>query len=300
MAADEHNAQPWSQVDALLELALTEDLGTGDVTTLALIPEDAVCTASFLAVEPGTLCGMPVVERLFAHVDPAVRVEPLLKEGERLRHDTVFARLHGPARSILSHERIALNLLQHLSGIATLTHRFVQAVDGTDAQILDTRKTHPGLRALEKLAVFVGGGVNHRQGLSDMILIKDNHLALMGRGGAGGTLGDAIQAARTASPSLPLQVEVDTLDQLRDALLFEPDMILLDNMDAETLATAVRLSRQICTDNNLHRPLLEASGGVTLDTVRAIAASGVDRISIGALTHSALALDIRLDLDPDA
>lgn len=296
MAPDLHNGQPWAHVDALLDLALAEDVGGGDVTTKALIPDAATCTAAFIAVEPGVLCGMPVVERLFARVDPAVRVDALLKEGEHLRHETIFARLHGSARTILSLERLALNLLQHLSGIATLTHRFVQAIEGTEAQILDTRKTHPGLRALEKLAVFVGGGTNHRHGLSDMILIKDNHLALMREHGAGGTLGDAIQAARAAS-SLPLQVEVDTLDQLRDALLFEPDMILLDNMDAETLATAVRLSRQICADNRLHRPQLEASGGVTLETVRAIAASGVDRISIGALTHSARALDLRLDLE---
>lgn len=299
MSTPSRENQTGSQADALLELALQEDLGAGDVTSCALIPESAVCSASLVAVEPGILCGMPVVERLFARFDPGVQVEKRVKEGEFLKHGTVFGRLQGSARSILALERLALNLLQHLSGIATLTHRFVQAVEGTHAQILDTRKTHPGLRALEKLAVFVGGGTNHRQGLWDMILIKDNHLAMMRRLGSGGTVGDAITKARAVS-SLPVQVEVDTLGQFREALEFEPEMILLDNMDATTLAEAVRLSRQVCADHNLRRPLLEASGGVTLSTVREIAASGVDRISIGALTHSARALDLRLDLDPDS
>lgn len=282
-------------VDALLDLAMAEDIGDGDVTTQCLVPEAVRTSGHFVSRESGVLAGMEIVERLFARIDSGVSVTRIAQEGEHIRRDQQLAEINGPARSILTGERLALNLLQRMSGVASLTRRYVDAVNGTKAKIYDTRKTIPGLRVLDKLAVYIGGGNNHRQGLFDMVLIKDNHIRLAGPSCPQGSVACAINLAREKA-NLKIMAEVDTLAQLKEALEAEPDMILLDNMDPDTLAEGVRLTNQLTVDHELRRPILEASGCVTLKTVREIASSGVDRISVGAITHSATALDIGLDL----
>ena len=264
---------------AAIRAWLAEDLGDGDVTTEAVVQADARCAARVLLKEPGVVCGLAAVDAVFRVVDPELEWEALHEDGERL-DPCELAQLSGRARAILSGERLALNLLARLSGIATLTRRFVDAVEGTGATILDTRKTTPGLRALEKEAVRCGGGENHRLGLFDAILIKDNHLLF-----ASG-LGDAVERARATG--LPVEVECDTLDQVREALAVGADRILLDNMSPAELGEAVALTGG--------RAELEASGGVTLTTVRGIAETGVDFVSIGALTHSARSLDVSLEV----
>jgi len=258
---------------------LAEDVGAGDLTSEALVPAGARCTAAILLKEPGVVCGLGVVRAVLVELDPDLEWAPRCADGDRLEPG-VLVSVAGRARSILTGERLALNLLGRLSGIATLTRRFVDAVEGTGATILDTRKTTPGLRALEKAAVRCGGGSNHRFGLYDGILIKDNHLRF-----AGG-VGPAVARARGAG--VPVEVECDTLDQLREALDAGADRILLDNMTPLLLARAVAL-----VDG---RVALEASGGVTLDNVRAIAETGVDFISIGALTHAARSLDVSMEV----
>jgi nicotinate-nucleotide pyrophosphorylase (carboxylating) len=257
---------------------LAEDVGEGDLTTSAVIDEGATATARMLLKEPGVVCGLRVAGEVFERL--AATVEPLAAEGDMVDAGPI-ARVEGSARGILSGERLALNLLGRLSGIATLTRRYVDAVEGTGAVILDTRKTTPGLRALEKQAVACGGGQNHRLGLYDGILIKDNHLRLAG------SLADAV--GRASESGVPVEVECDTLDQVREALRAGADSILLDNMTVRELREAVELSDG--------RARLEASGGVTLDTVRAMAETGVDFISVGALTHSARALDVSLEVE---
>jgi nicotinate-nucleotide pyrophosphorylase (carboxylating) len=261
--------------------ALAEDVGEGDVTTEATVDEDAVGTAELLLREPGVVCGLGVAEAVFRALDPDLRFEPLVDEGTSVPGGTAVARVTGPERAILTGERTALNFLARLSGIATLTRRYVDAVAGTGAAILDTRKTTPGLRALEKHAVVTGGGRNHRFGLDDGVLVKDNHLR------AAGSVATAVERLRSATP-LPVEVECDTLEQVSDALTAQADAILLDNMSLDELRAAVELARG--------RARLEASGGVTLDNVRAIAETGVDEISVGALTHSARSLDVSLEL----
>lgn len=258
---------------------LAEDVGDGDVTSESVIDEDATCTARLLLKEPGVVCGLDVAAEVFAEL--GARLEPLVTDCYSAGPGAV-ARVDGPARAVLTGERLALNLVGRLSGIATLTRRFVDAVAGTGAVILDTRKTTPGLRALEKQAVRCGGGTNHRFGLSDGILIKDNHLRL-----AGG-IREAVERAAGADAGVPVEVECDTLDQVREALDAGAARILLDNMTPAELREAVALNAGCAT--------LEASGGVTLDTVRTIAETGVDFISIGALTHSARSLDVSLEL----
>jgi nicotinate-nucleotide pyrophosphorylase (carboxylating) len=258
-------------IDAWLE----EDVGSGDLTSLVVIDESATCEASVLLKEPGVVCGLGAAADVFAALGAGF--VPLVDEGERLEPGPI-ARVEGPARAVLTGERTALNVLGRLSGIATLTRMYVDEVAGTGAEILDTRKTTPGLRALEKRAVACGGGRNHRLGLYDAILIKDNHLRLAG------SIVDAVERAKRAG--VPVEVECDTLDQVREALTARADRILLDNMSTADLQEAVRLAGG--------RTPLEASGGVTLDTVRAIAETGVDFISIGALTHSARSLDVSL------
>jgi nicotinate-nucleotide pyrophosphorylase (carboxylating) len=260
---------------------LAEDIGTGDVTTLALIDEDVLCKAAVLAKEPGVICGLDATAAVFAEL--GVRFEPLVAEGSRVEPMQV-ADVEGPGRGVLTGERLALNLLGRLSGIATLTRRYVDAIEGTEAAILDTRKTTPGLRALEKHAVATGGGTNHRFSLDDGVLIKDNHLRL-----AGGVTA-AVTRIREADTGLPIEVEVETLEQAREALAVGADAILLDNMTPDELRDAVALVAG--------RAKLEASGGVTLDTVREIAETGVDFISVGALTHSARSLDVSLEVLP--
>ena len=274
----------WEQ---LIDLALDEDLTGGDVTTLATIPAEATAKGVLLVKQDGVISGMRVAADIFARVDPRIGVIPTACDGDRVTAGTVIARIEGPARGVLSGERVALNLLQRLSGVATITAAFVDAVSGTKATIIDTRKTTPGLRALEKAAVRDGGGLNHRFGRGDGVLIKDNHLAAVG---GPDRVTKAVRAARAYAPhTLKIEVEVTTLPEVEEAIAAGADIILLDNMNPAEMAEAVKLVNG--------RALLEASGGVRLETVRAIAESGVDLISVGALTHSAPSLDISLDFD---
>jgi nicotinate-nucleotide pyrophosphorylase (carboxylating) len=260
-----------------IEAWLAEDVGEGDVTSAAVIDEHVTCQARILLKEAGVICGLGLAAAVFEAV--GARLEPLVAEGDALE-PTPVADVEGRARAVLTAERTALNVLGRLSGIATLTRRYVDAVEGTGATILDTRKTTPGLRELEKYAVACGGGTNHRRGLDDAILIKDNHLRIVG----------SIQAAvaRAASTGLPVEVECETLGQARKAVAAGADRILLDNMTVEELRRVVALVGG--------RAELEASGGITLDTVRAVAETGVDFISVGALTHSAPSLDVSLEV----
>jgi nicotinate-nucleotide pyrophosphorylase (carboxylating) len=277
---------------ALIRLALAEDLGgRGDLTTSAVIPETAVGSVSIVARQPGVLSGLPIAPLVFAEVDPQVRVELTAVDGDGVERGAAVAVLTGATRSLLIGERTVLNFLTHLSGVATLTRRYVDLTRGSRAEILDTRKTLPGWRALEKYAVRCGGGVNHRMGLYDGVLIKDNHLAAWIGLDNRPTLRDAVARARAVSPKdVTIEVEVDSLEQLRDVLEARPDIVLLDNMSPTTMGEAIAIRDEEAPDVQL-----EASGGVTLATVAEIAATGVDRISIGALTHSAPALDLAFD-----
>jgi nicotinate-nucleotide pyrophosphorylase (carboxylating) len=279
----------------LIEMALAEDLGgQGDLTGRATIPAEASGRAAFVARAAGVLGGLPVAWMLARRMGPALVLEPAegIEDGSTLVAGQAFAVVSGPMRDILAFERTALNFLQRLSGVATQTARFVREADGTRARILDTRKTTPGWRVLEKYAVRCGGGTNHRMGLFDGVLIKDNHLAYLADGGD--PIGRAVGAARAAvPPGTPIEVEVDSLEQLDRALELAPQIVLLDNFGLEALREAVRRR-----DARSPGVRLEASGGVNLETVRAIAETGVDRISVGALTHSAPALDIALDYRP--
>lgn len=268
-------------VERVVYAALAEDVGAGDVTTEATVEADAVGIAELVVKEPGVVCGLGAAEAVFRALDPEVRFEALVEEGTPVERMTVVAVVSGPLRAILTGERVALNFLARLSGIATLTRSYVDAVAGTDVAILDTRKTTPGLRLLEKHAVACGGGRNHRFALDDAVLVKDNHLA------AAGSVRAAVERLRAAT-DLPIEVECDTLAQVSEALATGIDAILLDNMTPEELVTAVALA--------YGHARLEASGGVTLESVRAIAETGVDEISIGALTHSARSLDVSLEI----
>ena len=270
----------------LVRAALAEDVGSGDATTLATVPADAEAAAVMIAREPLVVCGLPLAEAVFKEVSPKLKLEPLVKDGQHMHKEQPLLNVSGPTRAILTAERTALNFIQRLSGVATLTARYVEAVAGTCAQILDTRKTTPGWRHLEKYAVRCGGGVNHRIGLFDRILIKDNHLAAL-RNESPNAIAAAVGRARHQFPKLIVEVEADTLEQVEQACEAGADIILLDNMPIGTLRAAVRLVDR--------RGKTEASGGVNLATVRAIAESGVDFISVGALTHSAPAVDIGLD-----
>jgi len=271
----------------LIARALAEDIGPGDVTADATVPEDLMAQAHVVLKAPGVVYGLDVVDEVFRQVGIS-EIDHTVVEGHW--HDSVprdLALINGPARGILAGERVALNFLGHLSGIATLTARYVDAVGGTGTRILDTRKTTPGLRALEKQAVSWGGGINHRFGLFDAVLIKENHIAM-----AGGVR-QAVDASRRGSPDLLIEIEAETLDQVAEAIEAGADRVLLDNMDIEQLKRAVDLreSGGVGTE-------LEASGGMNLENVRAVAETGVDFISIGALTHSAPQLDVSLLLDP--
>jgi len=276
---------PGPLITSVVANALAEDLGlAGDITTDAVIPPHAKASGVFAARKPGVIAGLDVAAAAFRHLDPSVMFEHLIPDGERVDAGAKIARVSGNARALLTAERVALNFLGRMSGIATLTRRYVDAIAGTRATIVDTRKTTPGLRALEKYAVRAGGGMNHRIGLFDAVLIKDNHIAV-----AGG-IGPAIAAARArVGHMVKIEVEVDSLDQLEEALNHPIDAVLLDNMTPAQLAEAVRLVGG--------RVITEASGGIDLSTVRAVAESGVDLISVGALTHSAPVLDIGLDIE---
>lgn len=271
-------------VDALLELALAEDLGEGDRTSRALVPATARARGRLAAKEALVVCGLPLVDEVLTRLGN-VAVTLHAGDGHRAAPGEVLVTLEGEARALLAGERVVLNLLQHLSGIATRTRACVDAVAGTRLVVRDTRKTVPGMRLLAKYAVRVGGGTNHRLRLDDAILIKDNHLAF-----AGGDLGKAVRTARAAAPALPLEIECRTLDEVRAAAAARPDLILLDNMSLDGIRDAVAVVAG--------RVPLEVSGGVRLEDLPAIAATGVDFVAMGALTHSAGAADLHLKLEP--
>ena len=271
-----------------VDLALAEDIGTGDVTTLATVPETAVAAARMRAREPLVVAGLSLAEAAFKALSPDVSIVREIEDGQTAAKDQTLIRIAGPTRALLSAERVALNFVQRLSGVATLTAQFVQAVQGTGTRILDTRKTTPGWRRFEKHAVTCGGGINHRIGLYDMVLIKDNHLAAL-RNEPPNAIAAAVARARARFPGLKIEVEADTLDQVDQALEAGAEFILLDNMHPIQLRLAVQKAKG--------RAQTEASGGVNLGTVRAIAETGVDFVSIGALTHSARAVDIGLDFE---
>ena len=274
MAGDLHNA---------VQRALAEDIGPGDVTTTATVPEDARARALIYQKAPGVVFGLAVAEETFRQLDPGIRFDPEVAEG-RWREQGPVLRIEGSARAILTGERTALNFLQRLSGVATMSARCVRAIEGTGARILDTRKTTPGLRALEKAAVAAGGATNHRAGLYDAVLIKENHAAL-----AGG-VGEAVRRARAQAPELLIEVECRNLEEVDEAIGAGAPRLLLDNMTPAQLRVAV--------EHVAGRAELEASGGVTLETLKEVASTGVQFISVGALTHSAPALDLNLILEP--
>jgi nicotinate-nucleotide pyrophosphorylase (carboxylating) len=271
-------------VDAIIRLALAEDVGRGDLTTEATVSPDRSATADLLQKAPGVVCGLPVVAAVFARLDSRVQVTPQVDEGSFDASRRVVARMSGPATAILSGERTALNFLQRLSGVATTSRRASEMVAGSGARVIDTRKTTPGMRVLEKYAVRVGGASNHRAGLDDGFLIKENHIR------AAGGITRAVQAAqRRAAPGQIVEVEVTTLDELDEALASGATLILLDNFSLEQMRAAVAQTRG--------RARLEASGGITLDNLSDVARTGVDFVSLGALTHSARALDFSLDFN---
>ena len=283
-----HNLQDLpEEILTIIQNALNEDIGSGDATSNSIIPPDGWLEAQLLVKQSGVVAGLDVFAATCLLVDDRIEFQALVPEGARVKDRDILARLGGPARTILTAERTALNFLGRMSGIATLTHQFVQAVAGTQAVILDTRKTAPGLRLLDKLAVKRGGGQNHRIGLYDMILIKDNHIDFAG------SLAEAVRLARAAKTGLQIEVETRTLEDVRIALDLNVERILLDNMSLEMMRQAVELNAALPPER---RAKLEASGNVTLQSVAAIAATGVDYISSGALTHSVVVFDVSLDV----
>ncbi len=274
---NENAALPPDIVQSIRQ-ALAEDVGPGDVTTNSIVPADAWMAGEIIAKQSGIVAGLGIACAVFKYLDPSVRAELQVLEGAAVTNRMVLAQIAGPARALLTGERVALNFLGRMSGIATLTHQFVEQVRGTHAVILDTRKTAPGLRTVDKLAVRLGGGQNHRTGLYDMILIKDNHIDFAG------SLQAAVKQARAAGGGLQIEVETRTLEDVHAALDLGVERILLDNMSCEMMARAVAI--------NAGRARLEASGNVTLENVRQVAETGVDYISIGALTHSVIVFDV--------
>lgn len=275
-----------NQIKPIIQNALAEDIGDGDVTTHCIIPPDAMLTGQFIAKANGVIAGLDVVNLTFSLLDDnnSVKFTPHYNDGDTVTDKNIIATITGPGQALLSGERVALNLLQRMSGIATMTRQFVDAVTGTQAVILDTRKTAPGLRTLDKWAVALGGGQNHRFGLYDMVMIKDNHIS------AAGSITKAVQRVRAGDKrKRAIEVEVKNLDELRETLKLAVDRILLDNMNLAQMREAVEITQR--------QTPLEASGNVTLDTVADIAATGVNYISVGALTHSVQALDISLLLE---
>jgi len=267
----------------IIDSSLQEDIGGGDITSQLTIPENSVIKADFVTREACIIAGIPVLEQIFMKESGRVTFMPLVREGDEVSAQTIIFTVEGNARIILAFERVALNLLQYMCGIATITRKFTKEVSHTKAKILDTRKITPNLRMLAKYAVWMGGGKNHRFGLSDGILIKDNHIAICG------DIEKAILAAKKSAPkNMKIEVECDNLEQVEKAVNCGADIIMLDNMNTETLKKAVHI--------NAGRAILEASGGVNLTTVKAIAETGVDYISVGALTHSAPSIDIGLDI----
>jgi len=274
-------------IDKFIEYLIAEDAADRDITTALVVDKNIECHAVIEAKEKGVLCGIDFAEKVFKSIDSSVLITKIIKDGTKISRGDIILDLKGKASVILAGERIALNLIQHLSGISTLTAQFVNLVKSTEAVITDTRKTLPGMRRLQKYAVTMGGGHNHRMNLADGILIKDNHIKFNEINGL--SISNVVKKSRDNSDmSLKIEVEVDTLDQFREVISERPDIILLDNMDIETMKMAVKI--------NNNKALLEASGGVTLKNVTAIAETGVDLISVGALTHSSPALDISLNI----
>lgn len=271
------------QIKQAIQHALDEDIGTGDVTTLAIVPGDQVINGRFLTKAPGIIAGLDVVQHTFTLLDKNVHLTSHVNDGDAVEKGQLVAIISGPAQAILSGERVALNFLQRMSGIATMTRQFMNAVAGTKAIVLDTRKTVPGLRAADKLAVTLGGGQNHRHGLYDMALIKENHIV------AAGGITAAVNRVKAHAPDVPIEIEITNLTEFEEALALPVNRIMLDNMSLDEMKQAVELGNG--------RIPLEASGNVSLNTVRAIAKTGVDYISSGALTHSVTALDVSLLLD---
>jgi nicotinate-nucleotide pyrophosphorylase (carboxylating) len=270
-------------VEELVRRALLEDIGPGDITTEATVPADKMCTAVIIAKEAGVLCGLPVAQTVFRVMDPSLTFEVLAPEGSEVTPGQEVARITGPARSVLTAERVALNFMQRMSGIASVTRQLAESIKYFHARLVETRKTTPGLRLLEKYAVRVGGGLNHRYGLHDAILIKDNHIAVVG-----GVRQAVIAARKAASHTSRVEVEVESLEQLQEALDAGADVILLDNMDTDTMKKAVEMTGG--------RATLEASGGITAANLADVARTGVDIISMGALTHSVKSLDLSLEI----
>ncbi|MBA4492743.1 carboxylating nicotinate-nucleotide diphosphorylase [Paenactinomyces guangxiensis] len=274
------------QLKQFIREVLNEDIGAGDLTTEALVPVGHLSSCLLIAKQTGVVAGLLVAEQVFKELDPDCRLVPLVNEGAEVSKGTTIARITGPTRAILTGERVALNLLQRMSGIATVTRQVVKKLEGLNCRVLDTRKTIPGLRQLEKYAVRIGGGTNHRFGLSHGVMLKDNHIAMAG------SLEKAVELVRQrVGHMVQVEVEADTLEQVKEILALDVDAILLDNMDVETLKEAVRL-----IDGKVWT---EASGGITPERVRAIAETGVNAVSIGWLTHSATALDISLDFEKE-
>ena len=272
------------QIDGIIKTALNEDINYIDVTTDLLVDENAVSTAKYVSKDEGVLCGIDIAMRVFTLIDPETKFEILIHDGERVRKGDIIARITGKTRVLLKGERTALNLVQHMSGIATATNKLVQLTEGTKASIADTRKTLPGLRAIQKYAVTVGGGRNHRYNLSDCVMLKDTHLD------AYGSITNAVKALREKlGHTVKIEVEVGTLDELKEALDTGVEIIMLDNMSCELMAEAVKIADG--------RAKLEASGNVSEKTVRAIAQTGVDIISVGAITHSVKAFDISMKIE---
>lgn len=275
------------EIDRFIEHLIAEDAADRDITTASVVDKNIECHAVIEAKEKGVLCGIDFAEKVFKYIDSSILITKIIKDGTKISQGDIILDLKGKASVILAGERIALNLIQHLSGISTLTAQFVNLVKSTEAVITDTRKTLPGIRRLQKYAVTMGGGHNHRMNLADGILIKDNHIKLNEINGL--SISNVVKKSRDNSDiSLKIEVEVDTLDQFREVISERPDIILLDNMDIETMKMAVKI--------NNNKALLEASGGVTLKNVTAIAETGVDLISVGALTHSSASLDISLNI----
>lgn len=276
----------------IIKQALAEDQACFDVTSSSLIPAKARITGHFIAKADGILCGTGIVKEVFTLIDKSCRFTSTVKDGGRIRKGQVFAIIEGPARAVLAGERTALNFIQHLSGVATLTNAYVQLTAGTKAKILDTRKTLPGMRHLQKYAVTCGGGVNHRMDLKEMALIKDNHLQAIS------DVTKSVASMRRSHPGLKVEMECENIDQVREALDARVNIIMLDNMTIPLMRTAIKMIRDYSRLHRLPKPDVEISGGVNMKTVRPFAKLGVERISVGALTHSVTALDISLELLP--
>lgn len=291
------------KIDALIQLAIQEDIFTGDITTENLIPENLIVEGAFIAKESGVVAGLPVVEHFFSKLDKNVFFKQLVKEGVFIHKGETIAVVNGRSKGLLSGERIALNFLQRLSGIATLTAQFIERIKPLNTFIMDTRKTIPGWRYLEKYAVAVGGGVNHRMGLYDQVLIKDNHLdiiknkVLFNISSHDSIIEKAVSFLKQRiKKGILIEVETRTLEEVKNALAAGVDIILFDNMNIQLLNDAVKLVKEWKYNEGKRPPLTEASGNITLENVHLVAQTGVDRISIGALTHSAMALDISLEI----